>query len=183
MLINHDRKKLIAAIAYFAKNTDNCGKTKLFKLLYFLDFEHFKQTGRSVTGLDYYAWKMGPVPTSLYAEFDFPEPDLLEQIKLEPQLLAGYDFLQIKALRDPNTSYFSKRELNILKDLTKQYKNISAADMVERTHLANSPWYKVYLEQNKPQQLIPYEYSIDLIKDSHILGLAKESKEMKDIYK
>jgi hypothetical protein len=27
-----------------------------------VDFTHFRETGRSVTGLDYQAWKMGPVP-------------------------------------------------------------------------------------------------------------------------
>lgn len=59
MLITHDREKLINTIIYFAIHVKKCGKIKLFKLLYFLDFEHYKQTGRSVTGLDYYAWKMG----------------------------------------------------------------------------------------------------------------------------
>jgi uncharacterized phage-associated protein len=38
------------------------------KLLYFLDFIHFKQTGKCVTGLDYYAWKRGPVPKKLFDE-------------------------------------------------------------------------------------------------------------------
>ncbi|WP_217994559.1 Panacea domain-containing protein [Rodentibacter caecimuris] len=37
-------------------------------MLYFLDFEHYKQVGRSVTGLDYSAWKMGPVPVDLHEE-------------------------------------------------------------------------------------------------------------------
>jgi hypothetical protein len=52
MLITHERDKLINAIIFFAKNTRFLGKTKLCKLLYFLDFEHFKETGRPVTGLD-----------------------------------------------------------------------------------------------------------------------------------
>ena len=66
MIITHHREKLINAIIYFAKNTTYCGKTKLLKLLYFLDFYQFKQTGKSVTGLDYFAWKMGPVPKELF---------------------------------------------------------------------------------------------------------------------
>ncbi len=37
------------------------GKIKLLKLLYSLDFCHFKQTGMSVTGIDYFAWEMGLV--------------------------------------------------------------------------------------------------------------------------
>ncbi|WP_423905919.1 hypothetical protein [Candidatus Spongiihabitans sp.] len=38
------------AIAYFSRNTKYCYTIKLFKLLYFLDFEHYRQTGSSVAG-------------------------------------------------------------------------------------------------------------------------------------
>jgi uncharacterized phage-associated protein len=76
MLISRDREKLINAIIYFAGNTRFCGKTKLFKLLYLLDFHHFRDSGRSVTGLDYHAWKNGPVPFALVQEWDDCEPDL-----------------------------------------------------------------------------------------------------------
>jgi len=46
----------------FRRQYPEFGKTKLFKLLYLLDFHHFRETGRSVTGLEYRAWKHGPVP-------------------------------------------------------------------------------------------------------------------------
>ena len=59
MLIDHHREKLINAIIFFLQNTKYCGKTKLFKLLYLLDFMHFRATGRSVTGMKYYAWGHG----------------------------------------------------------------------------------------------------------------------------
>lgn len=52
MLTNHERQKLVEAVLYFATNVKKLGKVKLFKLLYFLDFEHFRDTGRSVTGMD-----------------------------------------------------------------------------------------------------------------------------------
>ena len=45
MLVTHEREKLIQAVNYFARNTRKFGKVKLYKLLYFLDFEHFKLTG------------------------------------------------------------------------------------------------------------------------------------------
>ena len=72
MLLSHEREKLINAIIYFAKYTQYLGKIKLFKLLYLLDFEHFRMTGRSVTGLGYHAWKYGPVPIALDQEWDDP---------------------------------------------------------------------------------------------------------------
>jgi len=70
MLVSQARQKLIHAVVFFASNTKYCGKVKLFKLLYLLDFGHFRQTGRSVTGLDYLAWKFGPVPLALAQEWD-----------------------------------------------------------------------------------------------------------------
>ena len=76
MISTHHREKLIHAIVFFAKKTRHCGKTKLFKLLYLLDFDHFRETGRSVTGLKYYAGEMGPVPVALAEEWDEFEPDL-----------------------------------------------------------------------------------------------------------
>ena len=45
MPIYHHREKLLNAIVYFANHTKSCGKTKLYKLLYYLDFTHFKETG------------------------------------------------------------------------------------------------------------------------------------------
>ncbi len=68
MIVTHHRAKLINAIIYFANRTKYCGKTKILKLLYFLNFTHFKQTSKSVTGLDYFAWEMGPVPKVLFEE-------------------------------------------------------------------------------------------------------------------
>ncbi len=48
MLVTHEREKLIQAVNYFARHTRKFGKIKLYKLLYFLDFEHFKLTGRKI---------------------------------------------------------------------------------------------------------------------------------------
>ena len=72
-----NRNRLIDVIVYFAKYTQYCGKITLFKLLYLLDFEHFRQTGKSVTGYDYQAWKFGPVPVDLMEEWEEPGGDLL----------------------------------------------------------------------------------------------------------
>ena len=61
-LNNTYRQKLLIAIIYFTKNVKKPSKVKIFKLLYFLDFKHFQQTGRNVTNLDYFALEFGPVP-------------------------------------------------------------------------------------------------------------------------
>lgn len=73
MLKNHEREKLLNAIIFFAQNTRNLGKVKLWNLLYFLDFQHYRDVGRSVTGLQYFAWPKGPVPVELQNEVEQPE--------------------------------------------------------------------------------------------------------------
>ena len=104
MIITYHREKLLNAIIYMANNTMFCGKTKLLKLLYFLDFKHFKQTAKSVTGLDYYAWEKGPVPKKLFEELsgnmkpDNFHPDNSEVDKARA-VLDGYQALKTRALR------------------------------------------------------------------------------------
>jgi len=68
MIITYHRDKLINAIVYLLKHTKFCDQAKLYKLLYFIDFKHFQQTGKSVTGQDYIACKEGPEPMELREE-------------------------------------------------------------------------------------------------------------------
>jgi uncharacterized phage-associated protein len=140
MLITHERQKLIHSIIFFAKNTKFCGKVKLFKLLYFLDFEHFKATGRSVTGLIYNAWKMGPVPVSLTDELGCPDPDFASAISIsERKTKFEKDMLCLNPLIKFDNSFFSKRELSLLENLADEFKQTIAEDIIEATHLENLP--------------------------------------------
>ncbi|HRD49283.1 MAG: SocA family protein [Candidatus Competibacter sp.] len=161
MIISHEREKLIHAIIYFAKNTRFLGKTKLCKLLYFLDFEHFKETGRAVTGLDYFAWKMGPVPVALYEEIDMPEPDMAEKVEfVEKPTRRGSPMLVVKPIAEFDDNHFTKRELRILKNLAEEFRDTQADNMIENTHLENQPWHKIYVEEGQRQQRIPYALAL-----------------------
>ena len=119
MLISRDREKLINAVVYFASNTRHCGKVKLFKLLYLLDFAHFRETGRSVTGLDYLAWKMGPVPFALMQEWDELESDMAKAVSIVPEKVI--DFIRERVV--PNIAFddslFTRRELRLMKEAGK----------------------------------------------------------------
>jgi uncharacterized phage-associated protein len=173
MLITHNREKLINAIIYFSQNTSFCHKTKLFKLLYFLDFQHYKATGRSVTGLLYSAWKMGPVPTTLFEEIEAPSPDLASALNLETEG-GEYPKLLIKPLADFNQSIFSKREMHLLSTLSSEYKEAKGVDMVEATHLENAPWDRVFNKERKPQAVIPYEYALATSEKDEMMSYIKE---------
>lgn len=139
MLVEHYREKLINAILYFLRNTKSCGKTKLLKLLYFLDFMHFRETGKSVTGLEYYAWDFGPVPIELYSELGNPAPDLNDAIFLPPEI-GGREFVDLRAKKPINPKFFTKRELRILEEVAYIFKTAKAEEIVEASHLPTHPW-------------------------------------------
>ncbi|MBL7179253.1 MAG: SocA family protein [Desulfobacterales bacterium] len=173
MIITHHREKLINAIIYFSENTQKCGKTKLLKLLYFLDFRHFKQTGKSVTGLDYYAWDMGPVPRDLFNELsDKMKPDLRAAIKELPK----EGFQKIIPKKKFNAEYFSKREIELLENISYIFRDANADEMVESTHLENEPWDKTLKEKGEKEK-IDYMLSIDNIDDSLSTAEAIDRKE------
>lgn len=178
MIITHEREKLIHAIIFFASNTRKLGKTKLCKLLYFLDFDHFKQTGRSVTGLTYHAWKMGPVPVSLYEEIDDPSPDLADAVQFQPKETKDGQMLAVIAKRPFDASLFSKREMNLLRGLAKEYRDSNADKMVEATHLENTPWHQVYEVEGRKQDVIPYELSVRADERETVLAVAREREEL-----
>jgi len=160
MLLTHEREKLINAIIFFAKHTRFLGKTKLCKLLYFLDFEHYKETGRSVTGMDYYAWKMGPVPVDLYEEVEMPEPDMAANVAFVEKLTKRGPMLTVKPLAAFDGSLFSKRELRIMQSLAEEFRDVQSDDIIEATHLENEPWHKIYVDEGKPQHRIPYTLAL-----------------------
>lgn len=162
MIITHEREKLINAIIYFARNTKNCGKTKLMKLLYFLDFIHFKRTGKSVTGLDYFAWNFGPVPVQVWEEIkNGMGADMREAITISQ----NGDFHHVQAKKDFCDQFFSNRELKILEQVAFIFSETKTGEMVEITHMENMPWDRTLKEKGEYQK-IDYFLAIDSRKDS-----------------
>lgn len=160
MLISRSRQKLINAIVYFAANTRYCGKVKLFKLLYLLDFAHFRETGKSVTGLEYLAWKMGPVPLDLVQEWDQPEPDFLDAIRICPEQVIDYTRELAKPIVSFDDSLFTKRELRLMAGLAARFCDDLSKPLVNITHAERGPWDKIWDDGRGENHRIPYSLAI-----------------------
>lgn len=160
MLRHREREKLINAIVFFARNAQAVGKVKLFKLLYLLDFEHFKQTGRTVTGLEYQAWELGPVPPSLMQQWGDFEPDLAGAIAIEPVRVIDYVRSAVKPRVDFDESAFSKRELSIMEDLVRRYGEVYSPHLIDVTHEENGAWARVWNEGEGRNRPIPTELAL-----------------------
>jgi uncharacterized phage-associated protein len=149
MIITREREKLVDAIIYFVQNTKYCGLIKLFKLLYLLDFTHFRQTGRPVTGLHYVTWRRGPAPRELWHEIkDKPKGDLAKSVHFEhPDQNESKQLTKILPRRAFDGRYFTKREKGIMDNLAFIYFEAKADDMVEVTHLKGHPWEETLKEK------------------------------------
>ena len=163
MFVSHSRKKLINAIIYFVRHTKHCHTLKLFKLLNFLDFEHYRQTGRAVTGLTYKAWQHGPAPSELWHEMSSPKPDLAQAVVITPirDELSGEQLRRdIKPRKQFDRSVFTKREFQIMERLAEYFYEFKAGDMREMSHMHGLPWRKVYKKGEGEGHLIPIELSL-----------------------
>jgi uncharacterized phage-associated protein len=144
MLIQHFAERKLNAALYFKQHTRDCTPSKLSQLLYLLDFEQFRQTGRSVTNDLYIATAEGPVSRS-QGGID---------VEAKPQDAA-----------DPHPSFcsdhFTPRNMRILADLCERYGDSSAEDISTVTCAPDGPWNKTYLASAGEGAVIDYALILD----------------------
>lgn len=160
-------QKILTAIKYFAKTTNHLGRTKLFKLLYFWDFRYFSKHGKSITGYDYSTYPFGPVPEELYTKIK--ENRLSEEFTANFEIIndsvedENDDYKRFKILlkkKDINFECLTKYEKDSLDEVVEIFKDCTAKDMVESTHLPNTPWSKTKKEKGM-NQYIDYFLAVD----------------------
>ena len=177
-MADQTRNRLINAVVFFAENVHHCGKIKLFKLLYLLDFEHFRQTGKSVTGVEYQAWKFGPVPIELMEEWDDMSADLARVVHIQPEKVIDYVRESVKANKgvefDPDD--FTPRQLRLMRELVDRYRDTFSPQMIDVTHEQNGAWDKVWQGGHGAHQVIPYELAVgnDVPERVEVLAVAAE---------
>ncbi len=179
--MNIYRKKLLNAVLFFTSNTKRVNLGKLAKLLYFLDFIHFNQTGYPSIGLKYYAFEKGPVPRDFWLEIrdaDVPEDfkGKIALIRRTDDFEPNYKEVEIHALEEPDLSVFTPREIEILDELAFVYKEATASNMSEVTHLPKQPWDITRKEKGK-NQLIDYLVSIS---EKSAIGLEDATDSLKE---
>jgi hypothetical protein len=163
--MNRLREKLINAFVYFVSNTEYCGITKIGKLMFFFEFEHFSQTGVPPIGLTYSAAENGPLSFDFWSEInkgvfthDFAEIAVPVAVSFSADV-KGH-MIRLKDGVKPNMKVFSPREQRILKEVADRYRAARAVDMSEISHVDKKPWYRTIEEKGKNAP-IDYLYAID----------------------
>lgn len=133
-------------------------KTKLNKLLYYSDFGHFKQYGKSISGSQYRAISYGPVPThfqSLFSHLVENDKIGIKLLDISPEAQAE-QYLPIPG-QTFNASIFSAEELDTLKKVLDKLGNLNGKEIVALSHDE-----KAWLDNQEKNQLISYDYAIEL---------------------
>lgn len=133
-------------------------KTKLNKLLFYSDFLMFNKSGFSISGAQYRAITMGPVPNNFNTIFDYLERnnDIIIEYQLFPNEGIGEKFLPSQK-RSFHSKFFSSEEIEILHQVHNRFKDFSTKQMIDISHTE-----KASIENNDQKKIIDYTYGFDL---------------------
>jgi len=177
-----NRRKAIQAVAFLLKLKHDSARTdnymRVLKLLYFADRESIRETGSPITGDRFVAMKHGPTLSYLLEfvnqqRFDNAEWDeYIERIEYE-----------IRLVKDPGNSELSRYEINLLKKIWDENRNLGDFDIADKSEQL-SEW-----KENDPgnsSRFIPLKDVLKALGLSDCLAeiemLAAENKAIKQLF-
>jgi len=147
-------EKFFEAIKYFCYK-ERVFKTKLMKLLFYADFDHFKEYTVSITGARYARLPYGPVPNQFERWLAALTSDD-EGIRKEEDWNNDYPGEIFICDIPPDLSIFSSSELRVLAAVKEFFQNYSAKRLSDFSH--NEKGY----QETENAHLIPYSYAEQL---------------------
>ncbi|SEO00920.1 Protein of unknown function [bacterium A37T11] len=139
------------AIAYFDEHIGDLYKTKLNKLLFYMDFLAYQKHGRSISGLPYRAIPFGPVPAEYGRLYVRLQDD--GKISVEEKYRKDDSCSEIYHADVPfDGDEFSEGELQVLQSVAKLFNGKSTGEVKDLSH--EEPAWK---ENKDERQLISYQ--------------------------
>lgn len=149
-------EKIGNSIVYLANNIKGISKTKLLKMLYFLDETSLKRSGIPFFNLEYKVWKFGPVSNEIFVELSSSPSMLKEYINREVSI-DGHTYISAKC--DFKDDEFSQNDLDLLEYIVEKYKDATVNELITLTHNKNSPWYNAAIKNKVYDSLMNEEIS------------------------
>jgi len=151
-----DFEKISHMVLFFSERMETW-KTKLNKLLFYSDFLAFKNSGYGISGLEYRAIQMGPVPAKfeeIYNAMSGGEVVEREYYEMESGIYGS--------LFKPKTTFkgslFSEFDLEVMEIVANSMKGKKAKEVIAQSHKE-----KAWLENEKERNMISYkDYAFDL---------------------
>lgn len=140
-------------LLYIIEQMGEVFQTKMNKVLFYIDFLSYRESGMAISGLAYNAIEFGPVPLRwdrVYSAFD--------EIVPESRLVHEQESTALTASAEADMTSFTDQERAIIDTVCTKMKGLSAHDISELSH--NEPAWQRYLHQ---EETIPYEEAFSLV--------------------
>ena len=122
--------------------------------MFYADFLYYKNTGASITGLEYAKINLGPVPDDYEKIINQCTENNLITYNIEFE--NDYECHNIRSAAQINEKIFSKDELRIINSVKKFFEKYKSTDIVKFSHEE-----KAFLE-TKFYDKISYDYAFDI---------------------
>lgn len=142
-------EQMLHYIINSAGNLPHVGKTVLWKLMYFSDFNYYELYEKYLTGERYRKLEHGPAPSN----FNIVIKRLKEGKKIRAIQVKFHGHIQEKyvSLEKPDTSRLTKEELQVIDRAIAKLSCFNASQISELSHL-DIPW-----KATKDKEIINYE--------------------------
>lgn len=125
--------------------------TKLNKLLFYVDFKSVKSRGVTVSGLTYYRFDFGPVPSAYSSLYRLLEER--GEIELIEANVGNHDGLKVQALVESDRNLFAEDELAIVLDVKARFAKLTSKELSDLSH-EELAW-----KETPPQELISFDHA------------------------
>lgn len=126
---------ILKIISFLQKTSFGASKTKIYKLMYFLDFGNYATTGSSITQLPYLKFKFGPVPLGIHTLLEAMEDNDLLRIKKVSDYYGNH---LVYETQESANKYFKfdwqEQELSAIKKTLVYFKEFSASQISKESH-------------------------------------------------
>jgi uncharacterized phage-associated protein len=139
-------EKIGNAMIYILNHTRDTSKTKLIKLLYFIEEHSAKKHKMPFFDIPFEVWRAGPVPKSVYI-------DINENLDMFGSFIAkqhpkGRDYECFVPVKEFCDDEFSENEIELMDDVIKKIGGKTATELVKLSHSKDSAWHKIASEKN-----------------------------------
>ena len=131
-----EERKFGELILYLAKLSEadpKCGRTKLNKLLFYVDFRAYERFGVSVSGQRYQKRDYGPTAASFMPVVRCLEDE--QACVWVDRTYHGKPMKKLIARREPDVKVFRPEEVDLIHEVSEEFLPFDARDMTNKTHL------------------------------------------------
>lgn len=163
-----DKEKYKQAILFLLNSSANntlLGKVKLFKLLYYLDFDHYQTFKTAITGDTYHKLRYGPVGDNADKLLREMASEGLITISTKP-VGEVTQYVFIPQTQSKPHEIFECSEMEVLEQVAQKWANHTTGEIVTATH-GEPPWRAVNMGEEIPYSLAFYRQPLQDVESNH----------------